>query len=91
MTANFPNTVFILAYDREKVAEEVTEKGLPGEGYFKKIIQVNFRLPQPDQQDLHRILFRDIDESIKDIDERKWKYGRERRGQNRPVPILLGI
>jgi predicted KAP-like P-loop ATPase len=76
MTANFPNTVFILAYDREKVAEKVTEKGLPGEDYLKKIIQVNFRLPQPDQQDLHRILFRDIGESIKGIDERKWNADR---------------
>jgi predicted KAP-like P-loop ATPase len=72
MTANFPNTVFLLAYDREKVAEKITEKGLPGEDYLKKIVQVNFRLPRPDQADLYRILFHDIDESIKEIDEKKW-------------------
>ncbi|MBI4283140.1 MAG: hypothetical protein HY663_01565 [Chloroflexi bacterium] len=76
MTANFPNTIFILAYDREKVAEKVTEKGLPGEEYLKKIIQVNFRLPQPDKQDLHRILFHDIDLSIKNMDESKWNATR---------------
>jgi predicted KAP-like P-loop ATPase len=76
MTANFPNTVFILAYDREKVAEKVTEQGLPGEEYLKKIVQVNFRLPQPDQQDLNRILFRDIDKSIEHMDERTWNVNR---------------
>lgn len=76
MTANFPNTVFILAYDREKVAEKVTEKGLPGEEYLKKIVQVNFRLPQPDKQDLYRIFFRDIDQSIENMDERKWNANR---------------
>ncbi len=76
MTANFPNTVFILAYDREKVAEKVTEKGLPGEEYLEKIVQVNFRLPQPDKQDLHRILFSDIDQSIENMDERKWNANR---------------
>jgi predicted KAP-like P-loop ATPase len=37
MTANFPNTVFILAYDRAKVAKKIEEEGLPGEEYLKKI------------------------------------------------------
>lgn len=76
MTANFPNTVFILAYDREKVAEKITENGLPGEEYLEKIVQVNFRLPQPDRQDLHRILFNDIDQSIEHIDESNWEANR---------------
>ena len=78
ITANFPNTIFLLAYDRSKVADRINETGLPGEEYLKKIVQVNFRLPMPEQQDLHRILFRDIDSVIQDIEEKRWEANRWR-------------
>ena len=76
MTANFPNTIFLIAFDREKVAKKIQEDGLPGEEYLKKIVQVNFRLPQPEQQDLHRILFRDVDSVIGDMNQKKWDANR---------------
>ena len=80
MTANFPNTVFILCYDRERVAEKLDSEG-SGEEYLKKIIQVSFTLPLPDQQGLQKILFGDLDETIKGVygdvkfegnDEKRW-------------------
>ncbi|HIG96493.1 TPA: AAA family ATPase [Candidatus Woesearchaeota archaeon] len=80
MTANFPNTVFLLAYDREKVAEKLGDNGI-GEEYLKKIIQVSFTLPKPDEQGLRKILFSDLDETIKGVygevklegeDEKRW-------------------
>lgn len=64
MTANFPNTVFLLAYDRERVAERLSEDGWPGEEYLKKIIQVPFTLPEPDRLVLNRILTDDLNETI---------------------------
>lgn len=64
MTANFPNTIFLLCYDREKVAEKL---GNQGEEYMKKIIQVSFTLPKPDEQGLQQILFADLDSTIKSI------------------------
>lgn len=64
MTANFPNTIFLLCYDREKVAEKL---GNQGEEYMKKIIQVSFTLPKPDEQGLQKILFADLDSTIKDV------------------------
>lgn len=81
MTANFPKTVFLLAYDRKRVADRLQEDGWPGEEFLKKIIQVSFTLPEPDRQGLNRILFSDLDESIKMIygdvvlegeDEKRW-------------------
>lgn len=81
MTANFPNTIFLLAYDREKVSARLEEDGWPGEEYLKKIIQVSFTLPQPDRQGLNKILFGDLDETIKEVygeiklegkDEKRW-------------------
>lgn len=80
MTANFPNTVFVLCYDREKVAEKLNTEG-SGEEYLKKIIQVSFTLPMPDEQGLQKILFSDLDETIKGVygevklegnDEKRW-------------------
>jgi len=80
MTANFPNTVFVLAYDRGQVAQKLGKDGV-GEEYLKKIIQVSFTLPMPDQQGLQKILFGDLDETISTIygvvklegnDEKRW-------------------
>lgn len=67
MTANFPNTIFLLAYDRERVANKIDSKGWSGEEYLKKIVQVSFTLPEPDRQELQAILFEDLDKSIEKI------------------------
>lgn len=80
MTANFPNTVFLLAYDREQVARKLGDGNI-GDEYLKKIIQVSFTLPKPDEEGLKRIIFSDLDSTIKGIygevkiegeDERRW-------------------
>jgi predicted KAP-like P-loop ATPase len=66
LTADFPKTIFILAYDRNRVEERITEteSGLDGGEYLKKIIQVSFSLPVPDQQELWNLLFKDLDASL---------------------------
>ncbi len=72
MTANFANTIFLLAYDRGKVCQRMNENGITGEEYLKKIIQVSFALPKPDPVDLFTILSRDIDVSIEGFDAQYW-------------------
>lgn len=81
MTANFPNTVFLLAYDRKRVCERLNEDGWPGDEYLKKIIQVSFTLPEPDKQQLLQVLFFDLDKTIEGVygevrlegeDEKRW-------------------
>jgi predicted KAP-like P-loop ATPase len=83
LTADFPKTIFVLAYDRNRVEDRITEKesGLDGGEYLKKIIQVSFSLPVPDQQELSNLLFKDLDSSLEEIygkaellgnDERRW-------------------
>lgn len=69
LTADFPKTIFILAYDRARVEDRITDKdnGLEGGEYLKKIIQVSFSLPLPDQQELWNLLFKDLDASIEAI------------------------
>src|SRR6266567_5795076 len=72
MTANFANTIFLLAYDRGKVSERIDEKGIKGEEYLKKIIQVSFPLPKPDPQDLFNILTSDIETTMHGFDKKYW-------------------
>lgn len=81
MTANFPNTVFLLAYDREQVARKLGEDGI-GEEYLKKIIQVSFTLPVADEMGLRKILFSDIEDTIKavyGVEEVKLEGSEEKR------------
>ena len=75
MTANFANTVFLLAYDRGKVGELISEKGIKGEEFLKKIVQLSFPLPKADQRDLFGVLFRELDEIIGEFDDKNWNRG----------------
>ncbi|MFA6427834.1 MAG: P-loop NTPase fold protein [Candidatus Magasanikbacteria bacterium] len=83
LTADFPKTIFVLAYDRNRVEDRITEKenGLEGGEYLKKIIQVSFSLPLPDKQELWNLLFKDLDISLdsvygkaelSDIEQSRW-------------------
>ena len=76
MTANFANTVFLLAYDRGKVGKQISENGIEGEEFLKKIVQLSFPLPKPDQQELFRILFVELDEIVREFHNKNWHQGR---------------
>lgn len=76
MTANFANTVFLLAYDRDKVGKRITEKGIEGEEFLKKIVQLSFPLPRADQQDLFRILFMELGKTMQSFDSKSWGWER---------------
>ena len=76
MTANFENTIFLLAYDRGRVGRMITDKGIPGEEFLKKIVQLSFPLPRVDQQDLFEILRRGINETIGDFNGKLWDQQR---------------
>lgn len=45
LTANFPNIIYILAFDRKRVEDALTEQGIPGRAYLEKILQIGFDLP----------------------------------------------
>lgn len=81
MTANFPKTVFLLAYDRVHVTKRLAEDGWPGDEFLKKIVQVSFTLPEPDRDDMRKMLFNDLDSVIEELygpfnlekgDEKRW-------------------
>ncbi len=56
--ADFPNVLYLLAFDREMVIKALTEKqDLPGDQYLEKIVQVPVDLPLPDRLSLQNMVF----------------------------------
>jgi len=60
--ADFPNTVYILAFDKEVVirALEKVQEG-KGEDYLEKIVQVPIELPLADKISIRKMLFEELD------------------------------
>ena len=73
LATNFPNTVFLLAYDRIKVGERLDERGIAeqdsikGEEYLKKIVQLPFLIPRAAPEDIYSILHSAIGEELDSI------------------------
>ena len=45
LTANFPNVIYLLAFDRVRVEQALGEQGIPGRDYLEKILQIGIDLP----------------------------------------------
>jgi len=73
MLGDFPNTVYLLAFDRGVVIRSLqkVQEG-PGEDYLEKIVQIPFELPVISKQEVEALLFSQLDELITDIPEGKW-------------------
>lgn len=68
--ADFPNVVYLLAFDREVAAQAIEQQsGLPGDRYLEKIIQVPFELPPVDRVALRAALFKRLDEVLGETPE----------------------
>lgn len=68
--ADFPNLVYLLAFDREVAAQAIEQQsGMPGERYLEKIIQVPFELPPVDRVALRSALFKRLDEVLGDTSD----------------------
>lgn len=45
LTANFPNIIYVLVFDRARVEAALDTEGLPGRNYLEKIVQSGYDLP----------------------------------------------
>lgn len=79
LMANFPNTIFLLSYDRVRVEKQLSDDDFAGSEYLKKIIQVPLVLPDPNQQDINDLLGQQLDVVIEDMygpspsfDNKRW-------------------
>lgn len=64
LVADFPNTVYLLAFDRARVEHAF---GADGPAYLEKIVQVPIDLPGISLADLNSMLFADLDAAILDL------------------------
>lgn len=71
--ADFPNTIYVLAFDYSIVTRALGEvQNNNGEEYLEKIIQVPFNLPQVDESRLTSIFLNQLDELLEDVPESKF-------------------
>ena len=60
--AGFPNMIYLLSFDKSVVVRALEEEQkCNGEEYLEKIIQVPFNVPEAKIEDIHRILFDQLD------------------------------
>lgn len=76
--ADFPNTIYLLAFDFEIVSRALTGvQNYDGSKYLEKIIQVPFHLPHINEQQLTQIFLNKLNDTIVEIpdeffDKEKW-------------------
>lgn len=69
LIANFPNIVYIVAFDRTRVEKALSEQGMPGRHYLEKILQVVIDLPVIPDRVLHQQISSEIDEALSYIED----------------------
>ena len=70
LTANFPNIIYVVAFDRTRVEEALSEqKGMSGRDYLEKILQVAIDLPVIPDRVLHQQISSAIDEALSYIED----------------------
>lgn len=68
LTANFPNIIYLLAFDRYRVEQALGEQGIPGRDYLEKILQIGVDLPAVPNHVLNSQILKAIDSALEDIE-----------------------
>lgn len=69
LTANFPNIIYIVAFDRIRVENALNEEGINGRDYLEKILQVAIDIPPIPYQILSTQILTAVDNAIQDIEK----------------------
>ena len=78
LTASFPNVIYLVAFDRKRVEDALTEQGIEGRNYLEKIVQVSFDIPVLPRGVLSSQLGRALSDALEDFsgtvrfDENLW-------------------
>lgn len=77
---NFPNITYVLAYDKNIVANALSNEQMSdGFKYLEKIIQLSIDVPDSNEEDFQSYLFSKLNHLIKDLpqeefDSKRWGY-----------------
>ncbi|GLY39620.1 NTPase [Amycolatopsis sp. NBRC 101858] len=78
LTASFPNAIYLLAFDRDRVEQALTGDGLTGRNYLEKIVQASVDIPAVSDNLLISQLTTALDAAIGDVsndvrfDQSRW-------------------
>lgn len=73
--ANFPNTIYLLAYDKEIIENSIGDYlKVNGKEYLEKIVQVNLDLPLRYQSKVQQYLFSELDRILSLLPEKSSVY-----------------
>lgn len=76
LTASFPNLIYLLAFDRERVEAALNEDGVPGRAYLEKIVQLGFDLPAIPSVVLREQVFAEFDRLVSSISDLRFDRDR---------------
>lgn len=68
LTASFPNVIYVLAFDRRRVEQALSEDGVPGRAYLEKILQLSFDVPMIPTEVLRVQVFERLDVILQQIE-----------------------
>lgn len=75
VNADFPNTIYLLAFDRDVVEKNIEEqKGVCGKDYLTKIVQVDFDIPYVRHAKVSEFLFKELNKILDDLPEDAKNY-----------------
>lgn len=75
VNADFPNTIYLLAFDRKIVEKNLEEQvGVSGKDYLNKIVQVNFDVPFAKPSKISTFLFKELDRILSVLPDSAQKY-----------------
>ena len=71
--ADFPNTVYLLAFDYDVVIKALSKvQNGDGRDYLEKIVQVPFEIPAPNIENIQNTLFYSLNQIIDNVPEEKF-------------------
>lgn len=79
LTASFPNIIYLLAFDRERVEQALFEDGILGRAYLEKIVLLSFDVPQAQWKPFQSRISAELDHILALItnttfDKDRWDY-----------------
>lgn len=68
LTANFPNLIYVMAFDRQRVEKALNDEAVSGRDYLEKILQTAVDIPVIPSEVLNREIFFAIDKVLRGLD-----------------------
>lgn len=78
--ADFPNIVYLLAFQRDIVESHLSTDGISGRDYLEKIVQVSFNIPTIERSRLEHVLFTRLDKILEEDSQITKRFNQERWG-----------